>query len=73
MLNFILFGISVNVLFKEVTDAKLTAGKEINAGSNDDFKQSQLERMLKPAIARVKFAPVFLAMILLPALLQGIS
>ena len=73
MLNFILFGISVNVLFKEVTDAKLTAGKEINAGSNDDFKQSQLERMLKPAIARVIFEPVFLAMILLPALLQGIS
>ena len=36
VLNVILFGGSVHVLFNVVVDVNMTAGKEISAGSNDD-------------------------------------
>ena len=55
-----------------VADAKGFAAK-IRAGFNDDLEQSQFDRMLRPAIARVMLEPGFLTIIWLPTLLQGTS
>ncbi len=53
----------------EVTETKGVAGVVVNfVESNDDVEQSQSERMLRPAIARVP-AVDFLTMILLPTIL----
>ena len=62
----IITGGSVDVVLSVVADAKVTAGREISAGLNDDKEQSQFERILKPAIARFMLAPGFLTMILFP-------
>ena len=69
----ILLGGSIDVPLSVVDDEKLTTGREISAGSNDVFEQSQLESAPNPAIARVILAPGLFTMILLPALLQGTS
>ncbi len=58
----------------EVTDTKGVAGVVVNCvGLNDDVEQSQSERMLMPAIARVMSLPGLVTMILLPTILQGTS
>ena len=72
-LNVILTGGSADFVLSVVADAKVTAGREISAGLNDDLEQSQFERMLRPAKARVLLLPGTLTMILLPILLQGTS
>ncbi len=58
----------------EVTETKSVAGVVVNCvESNDEVEQSQSERMLMPAIARVYRSPGFLTMILFPTILQGTS
>ena len=57
----------------EVTEAKGVVGALVNSVElNDDEVQSQFDRMLRPAIAKV-VVPVFLIMIWFPTLLQGTS
>ena len=57
----------------EVTEAKGVVGAVVNSVElNDDEVQSQFDRMLRPAIAKV-VVPVFLIMIWFPTLLQGTS
>jgi hypothetical protein len=54
----------------EVTETKGVAGVVVNfVESVDVYQQSQSERMLIPAIARVMLVPGLLTMILLPTLL----
>ncbi len=62
LLSIILTGALVDVVIIVVCDAKGYASK-ISAGFSDDYEQSQLERMLKPAIARVILLPGLLMMI----------
>jgi hypothetical protein len=73
MLNVILIRAAVELQLIVVADAKVATGREISAVSNDVLEQSQLERMLRPAIARVMLAPGLFTIILLPTLLQGTS
>ena len=70
LFNVILIEAPVDVFVSVVTDEK---GAKINAGLNDDLEQSQLERMLRPAIDRVMLSPGLLTIIWLPTLLQGTS
>ena len=73
VLNLIITGGSVDFVLSVVADAKFTVGREIIAGSNDEIEQSQLDRMLKPAIARVMLAPGLLTMTVMPYRLQESS
>ncbi len=74
MLKVIVCTGSVGCTEMEVTETKGVAGVVVNCvESNYDVEQSQSERMLMPAIARVMLAPTFLTKILLPTILQGTS
>jgi hypothetical protein len=58
-----LIGAPVDIVLIVDGDAKGLAAREISAGFNDDSEHSQLERMLRPAIARVILLPGFVTMI----------
>ena len=62
LFNKILIGAPFDVVVSVVSDAKGFAAK-IRAGFNDDLEQSQFDRMLRPAIARVMLGPSLLTMI----------
>ncbi len=63
MLNVILTGASVDFTLIVVADAKAAPGRVKTKGLNDDVEQSQSERMLRPAIARVMLVPGLLTII----------
>ena len=44
----------------EVTEAKVVVGAVVNSAAlNDDVVQSQFDRILRPAIAKVSLLPLF--------------
>ena len=53
LFNVILTGASVDFTLIVVADAKVAPGRVNSKGLKDDVEQSQSERMLRPAIARV--------------------
>jgi hypothetical protein len=63
MLNVIRTGASVDFTLIVVADAKAAPGIVNRTGLNDDVEQSQSERMLRPAIARVMLSPGLLTII----------
>ncbi len=73
MFNVIFTAASVDFTVSVVADAKAAPGRVNSTGLNDDVLQSQSERMLRPAVARVMLLPGLLTMILLPTILQGTS
>jgi hypothetical protein len=68
-----LIGAPFDVVLIVVGETKGFVAREISAGFNDDTEQSQLERMLAPAIDKVMRLPGLVIMILLPTFLQGTS
>ena len=72
-LNLMLIGAPVDVVLIVVADAKGFATREISAGFKDDMEQSQFERMLAPAIAKIIKLPGLITIIWLPTFLQGTS